>query len=172
MFSPCLWEFSGFQKHTRWTYWLFWNDLRCGCVNMQCPECTFAFCLLKAGIGSNRPPSTSIVLKQVCILWVNIVICHVLLIIQGHIYLILRLVQGQTQIQIKRSGRIKLTELHTVQVRLIHNFRFDDLFDDILQGDDAHHFIERVSLTFTVHPLDHGQVGFTCRNSIFFKLLF
>lgn len=50
----------------------------------------------------------------------------------------------------------------TVQVRLIHYLRLDDLFYDVLQGHDAHHFVEGVSLPLTVDPLHHSQVGFAC----------
>lgn len=52
--------------------------------------------------------------------------------------------------------------IHTVQIGLIHNLRLDDLLYDIFQRDDAHHFVEGVSVTFTVHPLHHSQVGLSC----------
>lgn len=51
----------------------------------------------------------------------------------------------------------------TVQIRLIQDLGFDDLLNDILQGDDAHHLVERVSFPFVVHPLHDGQVGLPCR---------
>lgn len=54
--------------------------------------------------------------------------------------------------------------MRTVQVRLVHNLRLDDLLDDVLQRDDAHHFIEGIALPFAVHPLHHGQVRFPCRH--------
>lgn len=60
------------------------------------------------------------------------------------------------------SSSACLCALRTVQVRLIHNLRLDDLLDDVLQGDDAHHFVEGVSLAFAVHPLHHSQVGLAC----------
>lgn len=49
----------------------------------------------------------------------------------------------------------------TVEVRLIQDLRFDDLLDDVLQGDDAHHLVEGVALPLVVHSLHDGQVGFT-----------
>ncbi|TNN75285.1 hypothetical protein EYF80_014522 [Liparis tanakae] len=54
-----------------------------------------------------------------------------------------------------QSARNRLQQL----VRLIHDLRLDDLLDDVLQCDDAHHLIEGVSVTFAVHPVHHGQTG-------------
>lgn len=50
----------------------------------------------------------------------------------------------------------------TVQIRLIQDLGLDDLLNDILQGDNAHHLVERVSFPFIVHPLHDGQVGLSC----------
>ena len=55
------------------------------------------------------------------------------------------------------------TVLRTEQVRLVHDLRLDDFLDDVLQRDDADHLVEGVALALAVHPLHHGQVGFTCK---------
>lgn len=49
----------------------------------------------------------------------------------------------------------------TVKVRFIQDLRFDYLLDDVLQGDQSQHLVERISLPLVVHFLDDGQVGFT-----------
>lgn len=59
----------------------------------------------------------------------------------------------------------------TVQVCLIQDLGFDDLLDDVLQGDDAHHFVEGVPLAFIVHPLHDGQVRFSCARQAEIHLL-
>lgn len=48
----------------------------------------------------------------------------------------------------------------TIKVRFVQYLRLDDLFDDILQGDDAHHLVEGVPFALIIHPLDNGQVRF------------
>lgn len=47
----------------------------------------------------------------------------------------------------------------TVHIRLVQDLRFDDLLNDILQGDQAQHLVEGVTFTLVVHPLHDGQVG-------------
>ncbi|KAG7281992.1 hypothetical protein CRUP_003050 [Coryphaenoides rupestris] len=37
------------------------------------------------------------------------------------------------------------------------DLRFDDFLDDIFQGDDAQHLVERVAFALVVHPLNDGQ---------------
>lgn len=46
----------------------------------------------------------------------------------------------------------------TAAVGLVQDLRFDDLLDDIFQGNQAQHLVERVSLPLVVHLLDDGHV--------------
>ncbi len=56
--------------------------------------------------------------------------------------------------------------MHTVEVRLIQDLWLNDLLADVLQGDDAHHLIERVALALVVHSLHNGEVGLACRRAL------
>lgn len=48
----------------------------------------------------------------------------------------------------------------TIKIRFIHNLRFDDFLDDIFQSDDAHDFVERISISFIIDPLHDSQMRF------------
>lgn len=59
----------------------------------------------------------------------------------------------------------------TVEVGFIQDLWLDDLFYDVLQGDNAQHLIERVPFAFIVHSLDNGQVRLSWRtNDIIVKI--
>ena len=49
----------------------------------------------------------------------------------------------------------------TVKIGFIQDLRFDDLLDDVFQGDQSQHLVEGISLPLVVHLLDDGQVGLT-----------
>ncbi len=51
---------------------------------------------------------------------------------------------------------------HTVEIRLVQDLRFDDLFNDVLQRDQTQNLVERISFTLVIHLLNDGQVGLTC----------
>lgn len=55
--------------------------------------------------------------------------------------------------------------IHTVEICLIQDLWFDDFLNDILQGHDAHHLVERVTLTLIVNALHDGEVGLACMHS-------
>ncbi|OBS69480.1 hypothetical protein A6R68_01917, partial [Neotoma lepida] len=61
---------------------------------------------------------------------------------------------------IKRGGAwLALSAYSTslLPVCLIQDFRFDDFFNHIFQGDNSQNFIKRVSFPFIVHSLHNGQ---------------
>lgn len=52
--------------------------------------------------------------------------------------------------------------IHTVEVGLIQDLGLYYFLNDVLQGDDAHHLVERVAFSFVVHSLHDGEVGLSC----------
>lgn len=50
----------------------------------------------------------------------------------------------------------------TVKIGLVQNLAFNDLLNDVLKSDQAQNFVERIAISFIVHLLHNGQMGFSC----------
>lgn len=59
---------------------------------------------------------------------------------------------------VREEKREKKTGLRTKDVRLVHDFRLNELFDDVFEGDEAYDFVEGIALAFVVDALHERHV--------------